>query len=178
MNIRDAGQQQALLDLGLTKVAVDPVSAAVGLATGKTLALNMAVRHMHQIPGIKHLGQEIAGMGYRAAQQGRPVGSPWVRNLASYVTDPKLVGLYETGHAVGSAVPKGPVTGLTSHLTQLTEKMAPEQKKMVDMLQGIPTQSTGFRKVLDYGHTPVSQVPRDIKNWATSKFKRPSPVMG
>jgi len=178
MRLFELGQRQAASDLGLTKTALDPVTAAMGLAAGKTLAMNFATRHMHQIPGIKHLGQELAGMGYRAAQQGRPVGSPWVRNAASYMTDPKLVGLYETGHALGAAVPPGSTEGLGDLLTQHASTMSPEHQKMFNMVKGIPTESTGFRKVLDYGQTPVSQVPGDIKNWAASKFQRRPAVTG
>jgi hypothetical protein len=178
MRLFELGRQQAAVDLGFTKIAVDPVTLAGGLLAGKTLAMNAAVRHMHQIPGVKHLGQELVGMGYRAAQQGRPVGSPWVRNIASYVTDPKLVGMYETGHALGTNVPRGGAKGIGDLLAQHTKTLSPEHQKMFDMAKGIPTESTGFRKVLDYGHTPVSQVPRDIKNWAASKFQRRGPVTG
>jgi len=178
MRLFELGQRQAAIDLGLTKVAMDPVTLAGTLLAGKTLAMNAAVRHMHQIPGVKHLGQELVGMGYRAAQQGRPVGSPWVRNVASYVTDPKLVGMYEAGHTMGAQVPKGSTEGLSNLVSHYSQNLSPDHKKMFDMAKGIPTESTGFRKVLDYGHTPVSQVPGDIKNWAASKFQRRPAVTG
>jgi hypothetical protein len=178
MRLFELGQRQAAADLGLVKVALDPVTMAAGLAAGKSVAMNVAMRHMHQIPGIKHLGQELIGMGYRGAQQGRPMGSPWLRNAASYMTDPKLVGMYEAGHTMGTQVPKGSHAALGNLISQYTQNLSPEHKKMFDMAKGIPTESTGFRKVLDYGHTPVSQVPGDIKNWAASKFRRTAPVTG
>lgn len=155
-------------NLALTKLGIDPIEMGGLLAMGKIMTTNALNRWGMHFPPIRRIGQEIAGVGLRTAQQGKPMLSAPLRNIAAVAGDPKLVGLYETAHNIGSRI-KGVVgasTPLHEHHAQLNalEHAVPDSKEFAAFVRGIPTQSTGIRKAIDYGFTPVSQVGTDIRN--------------
>lgn len=147
--------------IGSEKQAVDPVAVAGGIAAAKIMGANLLSRHGMALAPIRRIGQEVAGVGFRTAQQGKPMLSRPMRELISTTVDPKLVGAYETAHAVGSRVAPHQVAQVRQGLSAAAEH-APEVAKHVEFAKGIPLESKGIRRVVDYGFTPVGQVARDI----------------
>jgi hypothetical protein len=154
----------------LTKIAIDPVTAASLLAGTKIVGSNLIARHAHRLAPLRWLGREIAGVGLRTARQGKPMLSRPMREIMAATTDPKIVGLYENAHAVGRLSKGKNLKDAQEILTKikksgLTRDM-PDVQKATEFLSKVPTESKGFRKVVDYGFTPVGQVGKDIKGLA------------
>lgn len=150
----------------LTKVAIDPVTAAGMVAGGKIMASNLLSRHAASIRPLRWIGKEVAGVGARTAMQGKPMLSRPFREAASAVVDPKLVGLYENAHAAGSLGAKNlqrAKDAARKVKEHLGDKGSPAVRRSVEFLDDVPLESKGVRKIVDYGFTPVSQVGRDIK---------------
>ena len=138
---------------------------AASLALGKTMFMNAITRNAKSIPGVAPLARGIAGMGYRAAQQGKPLGNKLVRGAASIMSDPKLVDLYEGGYMAGHhAGPEG--KKFMRNLDDLRPYIGDKGNELLDLAGSIPTESTGIRRVLDAGATPVSQIPGHIRDAA------------
>ena len=163
MGRNDALQKHGI-DLGSLAMTAAPY--VVGAKAG-IMAHNQFLRHGHKIPGVQRLGQEIAGLGLRTGQQGKPMLSSPMRNaLATF--DNGMMTAYERGHAAGagtrgmSAVPGQ--TQLAQRQVGEAARSLPGFQSTAKFIEGIPTESTGWRKALDYGFTPVSQVGRDIRN--------------
>lgn len=158
----------------LEKEAIDPVSLAGGLAGAKFLASNIMLRHGGKLGPIRRIGQELAGVGFRTAQQGKPMLSRPLREILAS-TEPHLVKAYENAHAAGRAIPATPghVAAAKEGL-QNVAKHFPALSEGASFVQGIPTESTGLRRVVDYGFTPVGQVARDIGGLAKRVISRPA----
>ena len=101
-----------------------------------------------------------------------------MREVMSAVTAPSAVGLYEAAHGMGRT--------LGSHTPAAAQAIghigshpalaqAPGIQSALGMAGGIPLESKGVRKVIDYGFTPVSQVARDVKQGVGKLFRRPVP---
>ncbi len=157
----------------MEKIAFDPVTSAGMMAAGKIGLTNAIGRHALSIAPVRRLGQEIAGVGLRTAAQGKPMVSRPLREALAIGVDPKAVGLYENAHAVGSRVGQGGLANPRATLDTMQQLAAhegvrpsPEVLKARKFVEGIPTESTGIRKAIDYTFTPVSQVGRDIRDLA------------
>lgn len=179
---KQAGREQALRTLGLDKHASlitmlgDPLTTSGlvgGLALGKTVAMNAIARNAKHIPGVPTFARNIAGMGYRAAQQGRPLGAKPVRAFASAFSDPKLVDLYEGGYMLGHHV--GPKGKELRHNMQDVAKYIdhPRINEYLDLAEEFAhAPTTRVQRALDYGATPISQVPGDARNAARNAANR------
>lgn len=157
----------------LEKQAIDPMAMAGMVAGGKIMATNALNRFGHHLPPLRRLAQEVAGVGARTAMQGKPMLSAPLRHAMAVGLDPKLVGLYENAHNLTNAARhSAPLqnAGQNMHLDVghllSKAKQIPELAQAADFAKGIPLESKGIRKVVDYGFTPVSQVGRDIKGLA------------
>jgi hypothetical protein len=159
----------------MNKQAISPVEMGGLLAGGKIMASNAIHRFGDRIPGIARLGKEIAGVGARTAMQGKPMVSPVLRHAASILGDPHMVSVYENAHRAGSVIPKGTssaqVKGMIGQLIHNPDiaGLHPGLGKLLSgpaakFVEGVPLESKGIRKVIDYGFTPVSQVAKDIKS--------------
>ena len=160
------------------KVAIDPISLAGGITAAKIMATNALNRHGMKLAPIRRLGQEIAGVGVRTAQQGKPMLSRPLREAMAIGLDPKLTGLYETAHHVGTKVHPGQIPQLKQGLGELTRHM-PDATQHAEFLKGIPLESKGWRKAVDYTFKPVGEVASDVKGLLTRKrpvAPRPSMV--
>lgn len=147
------------------KVAIDPMTLAGIGAAGKIMTTNALHRFGHHLPPLRRLAQEVAGVGARTAMQGKPMLSAPLRHAMAVGMDPKLVGLYETAHRAGGAAKGvGGLQQLGQHLS--AAKQIPELAHAAEFAKGIPLESKGLRKVVDYGFTPVSQVGKDLKGVA------------
>jgi hypothetical protein len=127
---------------------------------GKILAHNALTRYGDKLPPMRWLGQQFAGMGYRAGEQGRPMLSRPIREIGALAIDPHMVGAYEKGHAAGQV--GGVVPQAMHHLgdfvndprVQAAIKDRPHMANVSSFIQGIPTESKGFAKAVDYMHSP------------------------
>ena len=141
----------------LMHMMANPIEAAGMVAAGKIMASNALHRFGEHIAPFRWLGKEIAGVGARTGMQGKPMLSKPFRNLAAVGLDPQLTSLYENAHRAGKLM--GPETAqqLPSVLGQLQHHPALQEMvgaKNLKMLHDVPLQSTGLRKVVDYGFTP------------------------
>ena len=84
-----------------------------------------------------------------------------LREVMAATVDPKLVSAYETAHAAGARVGAHGDT-LRKGIATLKEHV-PEAKGLASFMEGVPTESKGVRKVVDYAFTPVGQVAKDVK---------------
>lgn len=169
INIRSFRQE-------LQKLALDPATIAAATATGKILASNFLHRFGLQIPLYRRAASELIGVGLRSGLKGQPLLNPTTRHGLALLTDPTLIRVYEAGHSAGRHIralqnlPAGPGTVVSGMLRQPADLQQALVKAMpsiglgpeADVIQNIPLQSTGGRRVLDYLLTPVSQVGRDI----------------
>lgn len=143
---------------GLKKEAIDPLTVAGITVAGKIGLSNFLTRHGTKLPPIRRLVQEIMGVGYRTARQGRPMLSRPTREALALGLDANLMNAYEMAHGAGSSLAPNFIRRAPELLAQTG--MVP--KPYVKLLSGIPTESTGLRKVVDYGFSPVGQVGHDI----------------
>lgn len=157
---------------------MDPVELGGVLGMGKIMATNALNRFGHHIAPVRWLGREVAGIGARTAMQGKPMLSGPLRHAMAVGVDPKLTSLYENAHAIGrNAHNAEDVRGSISALRALPEAQnIPAVAQATDFASKIPLESTGVRKVIDYGFTPVSQVGQDIKQGLTNAYHRVRPV--
>lgn len=144
-----------------SKTAIMGMAGA--LAGGKIMLTNALHRYGHQIPGLRALPREVAGIGLRTAAQGKPMLGGLTRGAMAIMGDPQLASVYEAAHRAGSTF--GP-QGLHAAKTMLQQHahMLPEAQSFTKFLGSIPIESKGIRKAIDYGFTPVSQVGQDIKS--------------
>jgi hypothetical protein len=179
-------------ELAMEKVAFGLMEAALG----KIMFSNFLGRHGHRLPGAKTIGAEILGMGVRAGLQGKPMISRPTRELIAITVDPKLVSAYEKSYQLGSAMQKygprgirrmssaiglaGKIPGLGRIAPGLKEGMS-EFKEILDM---VPLESKGLRKIVDYSLSSPSRVGSDIVNLfkgplrtktASEPWNRPNP---
>jgi hypothetical protein len=159
----------------LQKLSFDPMAVAGAMAGGKIMMSNLLTRHGMHIPAVRRVGQEIAGVGFRTAQQGKPMLSRPFREAASLI-EPHAVGLYEHAHQFGSAAASAPATAKNwaSRLQQGADRRGAGMAQK--FLSGVPTESKGWRKALDYGFTPVSQVGRDVSSKIHQTIQRALPA--
>ncbi|CAB4131601.1 hypothetical protein UFOVP276_37 [uncultured Caudovirales phage] len=86
-----------------------------------------------------------------------------------------MVSVYENAHRIGRVVPKGTTSGQVKELMgQLSHSpdvagIYPGVGKLLSgpaakFIGGVPLESKGVRRVIDYGFTPVGQVAQDIKH--------------
>lgn len=153
----------------IEKIALDPAAIAAMAAGGKIIGANFLHRYGQNIPGVRQLGQGIAGIGLRTGMQGKPMLHPITRAVGGVLGDPSLMGAYEHSHQLGSTLG---AEGITK-----AKQMIPMAKNMglhvnTKLIDGIRTDSTGIRKVMDYGFTPVSQVGRDIRTGVSNMAHR------
>ncbi len=142
----------------------------IGLGVGgKILAHNALTRYGDKLPPIRWLGQQFAGMGYRAGEQGRPMLSRPIRELGALLVDPHMVNAYERGHAAGRAggiVPQA-VHGISDFINdprvQEAIKERPHLANVSSFLQGVPTESRGFANVVDHLHSPGMAVEKAVE---------------
>ncbi len=135
---------------------------------GKILAHNALTRYGDKLPPVRWLGQQFAGMGYRAGEQGRPMLPRPVRELGALVIDPHMVGAYERGHAagqIGGVVPQA-IHGVSEFVNdprvQEAIKDRPHLANISSFLQGVPTESKGFANVVDHLHSPGMAVDKAV----------------
>lgn len=164
-----AAKEKEAIDLASLGMTVGGAFGA-GKALG-AIGSNVLHRYGHHIPGMKGLGQEIAGVGARTAMQGKPMLSSPLRHALNVTTNPELVGAYEKAHGLArKAMAEGMHPAeLQQQLAQHAAKLksySPEAAQAAEFAKGVPLESKGLRKVVDYGFTPVSQVGQDIKNVA------------
>lgn len=143
------------------KEAIDPVAIAGGLAAAKIMGANLLSRHGMALAPIRRIGQEVAGVGFRTAQQGKPMLSRPFREAVATVVDPKLVSAYEASHGVGSRITPQQVAAARQGIQSLTHQV-PEVAQHAKFIEGIPLESKGLRRAVDYAFTPVGQVAKDI----------------
>lgn len=151
------------------KIAMDPLAMAGLVAGGKIMATNALTRFGMKVPAIRRMGQEVAGVGLRTAMQGKPMLSAPLRHTLAVGVDPKMVSLYEHAHDAGRAARQ--MGAQPAQVEAMRHMLAahPAAKQFSDMgkfVSGIPLHSTGLRKAVDYGFTPVKQVGRDIASGA------------
>lgn len=127
---------------------------------GKILAHNALTRYADKLPPMRWLGQQFAGMGYRAGEQGRPMLPRPIREIGALMIDPHMVNAYEHGHAagqMGGAIPQA-MHGVSDFINdprvQEAIKERPHLANAHSFLQGIPVESKGFAKAVDYMHSP------------------------
>ena len=157
------------------KIAFDPLTMAVAGAGAKIMGTNAISRFADKIPPIRRLGQEIAGVGVRTAMQGKPMLSGPMRHALAIGLDPKAVSVYEGAHGVGNMLRQsGAALGNVRQVTQglMQHPVARQFPNASKFISGVPLQSTGIRKAVDYGFTPVSQVGRDIVGGARNLGQR------
>lgn len=166
-------------ELVMEKVGFGLMEAALG----KIMFSNLIGRHGHRIPLAKEFGAEILGLGARAGLQGRPQLSRLTREAIAIAVDPKLVAAYEKAYDLGSAMRKyGPrgvkrmssVMGFISKIPGMN-RIAPGTKETLleikDMVDRVPLESTGVRKIVDYAFSSPSQVGKDIHGLLASPFR-------
>ena len=133
------------------------------------------------LPPFRWLGKEVAGVGARTGMQGKPMLSKPFRNLAAVGFVPHLTSIYENAHKAGKLLGPDAALQLPSVLGELQHNpMAQEMvgAKNLQLLHDVPLQSTGVRKVVDYGFTPVSQVASDVGHGIGRLLPRRTPSPG
>lgn len=151
------------------KIALDPVTAAGTLAMGKIMLTNALGRHGMKLAPVRRLAQEVAGVGIRTAQQGKPMVGRGLREAAAIGIDPKLTSLYETAHHIGSKLRPGQLVAQRDQALHSLTRHLPDATQHANFIRGIPLESRGVRKVVDYGFKPVGEVAQDIKGLLAKK---------
>jgi hypothetical protein len=160
---------------GMAKTAIDPVTAGGLLLAGKQLAANVVSRHALKIPGARRVAQEVAGVGARAGLAGREMPGRWSRELAAATTSPAAVGLFEGAHATGKALRAqgrvgGEIATQAMH-SPLISKLGPDAVDAQRFVAGVPLESKGLRRAVDYTLKPVGEVASDISAGVKRKIR-------